>query len=115
MSAYGLNVCPLGGCAKCPTPIKGLGYNNCYNTKALKYVNDFRKSVGYTELKLSIDYANKAQKWANEFNSRGSGASSDSSRPSECAQIQFQQTIANKISVLNDSGDAIVAWWEGRS
>ena len=46
ISAYALNVCPLSGCKTCPTPVPGLGYNNCYNDRALKYVNDLRSMVG---------------------------------------------------------------------
>lgn len=46
LTAYALNVCPENGCAKCPTPVKGLGYDNCYNARALKYVNNLRKMVG---------------------------------------------------------------------
>jgi hypothetical protein len=108
-------VCPINGCAECPEPIKGLGYNNCYNKIALGYINDYRKSVGYNALTLNIAHANKAQYWANEFNNRGSGASSASDRPINCASIQFQQTVASKISSLSTNGDAVVAWWDGRS
>jgi len=43
VNAFGLNVCPKTGCSVCPTPVPGLGYNNCYNDRALKYVNDLRK------------------------------------------------------------------------
>jgi hypothetical protein len=46
LSAYALNVCPIGGCPACPKPVPGLGYNNCYNDRSLLYVNDLRKMVG---------------------------------------------------------------------
>jgi len=77
-----LNVCPLGGCAVCPKPIKGLGYNNCYNDKALKYTNDLRKLVGQPKVTLDTEIATKAQKWAKEFNVRGAEATEN--KPETC-------------------------------
>jgi hypothetical protein len=115
ISAFALNVCPATGCPVCPLPIVGLGYNNCYNTRALKYTNDLRKSLGYPALALDKDTARKAQSWATTFNNRGSGASSDQTRPEDCAALHFHQTVAAKIGTLATSGDAIMDWWRGSS
>lgn len=68
IAAYGLNVCPIGGCKGCGTSdkpsnnyIKGLGYNNCYNDRALGYLNGLRKQDGSPALVLDTDIATKAQ------------------------------------------------------
>jgi len=106
LTAYALNVCPEGGCAKCPTPVKGLGYDNCYNARALKYVNNLRKMVGQPEVEIDYDYAIKAQSWANTFNVRGSEATTEVARPDDCASLHFQQTISDRIDTLAESGDA---------
>jgi hypothetical protein len=88
--AFGLNVCKVGGCNKCPLPIEGIGYNNCYNTDALEYINNLRKIVSRDPLKFNVEYAIKAQSWASTFSKRGSGASSDQARPANCAALHFQ-------------------------
>jgi hypothetical protein len=77
-----LNVCPLKGCNECPKPIKGLGYNNCYNDKALVYTNNLRKVVGQPKVILDTEISAKAQKWAKEFNDRGAEASEN--KPETC-------------------------------
>lgn len=87
--AFALNVCPSTGCPTCPTPVPGLGYNNCYNTRALKYVNDLRKIAGSPALKLDKEIAGKAQSWATTFNKRGAGAISSQSRPETCSALHF--------------------------
>jgi hypothetical protein len=63
-AAYALNVCPKDGCAKCPTKIKGLGYDNCYNKRALTAANIKRAAAQSTDLKLDTAVAIKAQAWA---------------------------------------------------
>lgn len=60
VTAYALNVCPVGGCEPCPKPVPGLGFNNCYNARALGYVNDLRKTVGHAAMVLDTDIATKA-------------------------------------------------------
>lgn len=74
--AYGINVCPLAGCAKCPLPIPGLKYNNCFNDEALLAANIKRGQAESPPLKLDTDIAVKAQKWADELDARGSVAES---------------------------------------
>jgi hypothetical protein len=114
--AYGLNVCPNTGCVTCPKPVPGLGYNNCYNEKALKYANDLRKLTKSGDLVLDYDIARKAQTAAKTFNYRGSAATTDDTRPAvDCAALHFHQTIPAKIDTLATSGDAIIDWWNGSS
>lgn len=117
--AFALNVCPSTGCPSCksspPQKAPGLGYDNCYNDRALKYVNDLRKMAGAPALTLDTAMATKAQTWATTFNLRGAGASSDATRPETCASLTFHQTIPSKISTLATSGDAELDWWAGSS
>jgi hypothetical protein len=63
VAAYALNVCKLNGCDLCLNnkPIKGLGYNNCYNDRALGYVNGLRKQIGSPALVLDTSIATKTQ------------------------------------------------------
>lgn len=90
-----MNVCPEGGCAVCPTPIKGIGYNNCYNDIALTAANLKRGFSQAPGLDLDTSIATKAQSWAEQLDKRGSIASStvgtgDNDRPDTCAEILFE-------------------------
>lgn len=118
--AYGLNVCPVGGCPACPTPIPGIGYDNCYNDIALDGANLKRGESQSSPVALDTDTAAGAQKWAETLDSRGSITSSivglgDNERPDGCAEILFEQTDANKVDTLATSLDAIDAWYAGNT
>lgn len=95
-----MNVCPKKGCVGCKEDkaIPGLGYNNCYNDKALTYINGFRKQVGSPALEINTDYATKAQDQAVILDTRGSTANSDTQRPTTCNSITFHQVAPEKIN-----------------
>jgi hypothetical protein len=99
ISAFGLNVCPISGCPRCKdskgewldksVPVPGLGYNNCFNDRQMEYVNDLRALVKAPKVVFDAETAKSAQSWATKFETRGSGATSDATRPDDCVSLHF--------------------------
>jgi uncharacterized protein YkwD len=122
-AAYAINVCPKGGCAKCPKPIKGLAYQNCFNARALTAANIKRAAAGSGVLALDVSVAAKAQAWAEELSKRADIASSSqgdgktpmTSRPANCGENLFEQKDAGRVEGLADSDDAVDAWFAGQA
>jgi len=91
-------VCPKGGCEVCPKPIKGLGYDNCFNAKAITAANIKRAAAMSGALTLDRSVATKAQAWAVELSQRadiasssqGDGKTAMTSRPSNCGENVFE-------------------------